>query len=158
MDFSAKMLFLSLSCAAGLFTGLFFARTVTSRRDFYEELLSFIDRMINDVGFRMDGITKVIEQTLSSGKSRLNSMLEEYKTSFSVSEPTFLPKEERRTVTSLFCGVGKSDVVTQRAELALSRNEVDEIRRRYALKCEKLCPVYTKLGLLFGLAVGILLL
>lgn len=51
MDFTTRLLLFALSATAGLAVGMFFAKSLKEKRDFYEELLGFANAVSADMTF-----------------------------------------------------------------------------------------------------------
>ena len=157
--FTTKLLLLALGCASGLFVGIFFSNELKKKKCFYEELAIFIDEILGDLGFRQNGIRTVALNYANESKSYLKNVLEEYAANPNVVPAfLFLSGNERVTVKDFFSNLGKTDIVTQRSELENIKPKIQELRNTYKTKHEKKGAMYIKLGLLVGLAVGILLL
>lgn len=156
---TTKLLLLALSSAGGLFVGLFFSNVLKSKRDFFGELMSFIDSVTSDITFRQDGVQKVACVFQLNCKSKLKGVLEQY-----VAAPqqypamSFLSKGEKQIVGDFFLHLGKSDILTEKSELENAKRKIGELSVLYKTKCAKQGSMYIKLGLLAGLAVGILML
>lgn len=154
-----KLLLMALSSTVGMLLGLFFSNGLKGKRDFYQELSAFIDGILSDLSFKQNGIKAVASGFVLTSKSKMKGLLQEY-----CDNPqthiicSFLPKAERQTVEEFFRGLGKSDILTEKSELGGAKQKVSELLEYYKAKCVKLCPMYLKLGLLGGLAVGILML
>lgn len=159
MKLSTKLLLVALSSAAGLFFGAFFSNSLKRKRDFFCELLAFIDSVFNDVSFKQDGVRTVAESFASTCKSKMKSVLEQYVLSPDA-EPSlsFLSTEEVRVVSDFFSGLGKADIYTEKTELMNTRSKIEELCSFYGRKCDSNCAMFLKLGLLIGLAFGILIL
>jgi hypothetical protein len=159
MKLTTKLLLVALSCAAGLLVGAFFSNSLKRKRDFFSELLSFIDSVTNDILFRQDGIRAVASSFQGNCKSKLKSVLEEYsRTPDVIPSFSFLAKGESRIVSDFFSGLGKADLNTEKSELSNVRCKVEEFDNFYKEKCRTRCSMFLKLGLLAGLAFGILIL
>lgn len=159
MGLTTKLFLLVLSSAGGLLTGTFFASTLKEKREFYKDLLSFVNAVSADLTFRQDGIRKVANTYALNCKSRLKNILTAYCESPEKKiDSKFLDKGEQTEVDNFFSTLGKSDLLTEKAELENAKLYAEEKYKYYKNKCEKHCPMRTKLGLLIGLAVGILML
>lgn len=158
MKLTTRFLLIALSCAAGLLVGAFFSNALKRKRDFFSELLSFIDCLTSDISFRQDGIRSVAANFKTACKSKLKTVLEEYEqTPENVPALGFLKKDECKIVSDFFCGIGKSDLYTEKSELLNMRGKVEEIDEAYKEKCRTRCAMFLKLGLLAGLAFGVLI-
>lgn len=156
---TTKFLLIALSSAGGLLVGLFFANTLKAKRDFYCELSSFIDAVMSDLTFRQDGVQAVAKNLSLNCKSKLSSVLAFYEQQPQQSlNLTFLPKNERQLVEGFFSGLGKSDILTEKSELNVAKAKIEELNAFYKAKSATQAPMFIKLGLLGGLALGILML
>ena len=159
MGLSTKLFLLVSSSAGGLLTGAFFASLLKEKREFYKDLLSFVNAVSADVTFRQDGIRKVANTYALNCKSRLKNILATYcESPEEKADYKFLCKSEQTEIDNFFSKLGKSDLLTEKAELENTRLYAEEKYKYYKNKCEKHCPMMTKLGLLIGLAAGILML
>lgn len=160
MHFSTKLLLLALSSAIGLCLGAAYSKSLKRKQLFFAEFSDFIDKVLNDLSFRQDGIRRVCTEFAESCRSSsLKNILQEYSLNpdAALNAPA-LSKDEKREVFDVFSGLGRSDVVTQRAALENNKQKISTIKERHTAKCAKQCSTAVKLGLLFGLAVGIILL
>ena len=158
MKLTTKLLLIALSCAAGLLVGAFFSNALKRKRDLFSELLAFIDSVASDITFRQEGIRSVASNFKSTCKSKLKNVLDEYEQApDSIPLLSFLPKNESKVVADFFCGIGKSDLITEKAELSNVRSTVEELNTKYKEKCSTRCAMFLKLGLLAGLALGLLI-
>ena len=159
MDFTTRLLLFALSATAGLAVGMFFAKSLKEKRDFYEELLGFANAVSADMTFRQDGIRAVSSIYANNCKSKLKHFLEEFcETPSSIPEIKFLKAGENVSVTDFFSRLGKSDLVTQQAEIERSKSIIAERRDFYKNKFSTMYPMAIKPGLLCGIALGIIML
>ncbi len=159
MGLTTSLFLFALSSTAGLAVGMFFARPLKEKRDFYEELLGFANAVAADMSFRQDGVRAVSSGFAKNCKSKLKAILEAYSQApMSVPEIKFLDSAENTTVSDFFSRLGKSDVITQQAEIERSKAEISERLNFYKNKFSTRYPMAIKLGLLGGIALGIIML
>ena len=159
MEFTTKLVLPALSSAAGLCVGMFLSSAMKEKREFYSEYVAFLDAVCADLTFRQDGVRTVASSFLPTCKSKFAKLLSGYCENPSETvEAKFLTKSEQAAIEGLFRRIGRSDLITERAELESAKSDASANLERYRKKCEKQCPLAVKLGLLIGLAVGILML
>ena len=159
MELTTRLLLFALSATAGLFVGLFFAKSIKEKRNFYEELLGFANAVSADMTFRQDGIRTVSSSFAKTCKSKLKPILEAYSEAPAiVPEIKFLKASESSAVSDFFSRLGKSDLITQQAEVENSKVAIAERLEFYKGRYSTVYPMAIKLGLLGGIALGIIML
>lgn len=124
MGLTTSLFLFALSSTAGLAVGMFFARPLKEKRDFYEELLGFANAVAADMSFRQDGVRAVSSGFAKNCKSKLKAILEAYSQApMSVPEIKFLDSAENTTVSDFFFATRKI-----RCYYSTSRNRAFEGR------------------------------
>ena len=150
----------ALSSFGGLMVGLALSRRGKEREEYYNDVVRLCSYLISNISFKADKIASV----LASAEVRsvaLKKNLNEYKAyieggEFAMSE-NCLTKGEAAYVKEFFIRLGRYDGDTQLNELKRCECEFEAKHKDIKTKNDKQGNMYIKLGLLFGLLVGILL-
>lgn len=151
----------ALSSFVGFLFGFMLFKRQKERELYYFGATKLCSTLINNISYKADKISSVIN-SFDGGCVSLKKNLNEFRTylgggEFKMSE-NCLTASEANTIKEFLLGLGKYDGETQLMEL--NRCEA-EFKARYGelkAKNDKQGNMYIKLGLLFGLLVGILLL
>lgn len=149
-----------LSSFCGFMIGLALTRRGKEREHYYRDAVKFCSQLINNISYKADKISGIIDCTeVSSAALRKN--LNEYKAYIAGGEFVFsdncLTKSEAMTIKEFFVRLGRYDGETQISELRRCENEFKQKYCQLKEKNDRYGNMYIKLGLLFGLLVGILL-
>lgn len=140
--------------------GLALCRRGKEREQYYKDFVKLCSYLINNISFKSDKIASVIASA-EIKSSALKKNLLEYKAyidgnEFVLSE-NCLTKGEAASVKEFFIELGRYDGETQLGDLKRREGEFGTKYGELKAKNDKQGNMYIKLGLLFGLLVGILL-
>ena len=149
-----------LSSFCGFMIGLALTRRGKEREQYYRDAVKFCSQLINNISYKSDKISGVIDCTEVSSAA-LKKNLSEYKAYIAGGEFVFsnncLTKGEALSIKEFFTQLGRYDGETQINELRRRESEFKQKHCDLKEKNDKYGNMYIKLGLLFGLLVGILL-
>ena len=149
-----------LSSFCGFMIGLALARRGKEREQYYRDAVKFCSYLINNISYKADRIAGVID-CAEVNSAALKKNLQEYKAYIAGGEFVFsdncLTKSEASSVKEFFTQLGRYDGETQLNELRRRESEFKQKHCELKEKNDQQGNMYIKLGLLFGLLVGILL-
>lgn len=140
-------------CAALLLT-----RRYRRRKEFFYALNLFNERLYNEVSYLRAPLSTFIEKYDFGGD--FQKMLREKREGDFGRENygfAYLTADERKFLGDYFRLIGKSDAASQRAYLSAARAEMGERRRLAEEEYKKYFSLYSKLGVLAGLILVILI-
>lgn len=146
----------------GAVVGNQICKKYTSRRLYFQDLLSLINLLISDFSFRQSKLKSVILDFEKSASEQMKVHCNEFIKCISGDELSLsklrLTSEEHLTVEKFFTALGTLDLDTQLGQLNAYKDKFNE----YYLSCkaseERYGKPSVKLGLLLGLGCGILIL
>lgn len=157
---STSLLLLTLGAGAGTLTGIVLYRVLAARKSYFRELARFIDYVISDLKYRRTDVL-ALHAGFESADVDLSRNLDEWVRGLQKDERKLtrgkLKTAEMREVEQMLFGMGKVDLDSQLFELAAAKEKAAAMRETAERRFERYGPLYIKLGLLFGLALGILL-
>ena len=135
------------------------------RKKFFDAYLSFLQNLKSDIGFSASKLKDIIEKSKNNTSSRdFKNFLDNYLQSITdESKPSlfkgikFLSSDEQEDIANFFMQLGKTDIFNQ---IDLIKQNIEKVK----LQCEnvkkdsdKYCPLYTKLGVLAGLFLALVI-
>lgn len=157
---STSLLLLALGAGAGTLTGVVLYRVLSVRKRYFSELDRFVDYLISDLKFKRTDVVS-LRTGFTAEEETLGKNLDEWVAGLQAGSAKLtrgrLKKEELHEVETLLFGLGKVDLESQMFELAAAKEKVAAMRQTAEKRFSKYGPLYIKLGLLAGLALGILL-
>ena len=146
--------------------GFGFASYFIIRKKFFNSLNSFLMQVKSDISFNSKRVTEILLGNKTSN-SNLSRMLCNYNESLinniSLSKESlfkgisFLSEQEMEGIFNFFSSLGRVDVFNQVEQIELFIKTNAEYCEEASRQCTKNCALYTKLGILFGLLVAILI-
>lgn len=156
---STKLLLLILSACTGAIIGSMLSKRLSLRKKYFSELKRFIDYLISDIKYRRTDIISLVK-AFNADESDLKRNLEEFTEILSgggsLTEGR-LKKDEFKEVERILFGLGKVDLETQLFELSAASDSVQTMLTAASERYDRYGALYIKLGLLFGLGLGILM-
>lgn len=139
------------------------------RKNFYESYLSFLEILKMEIGFSASKLDEIINKSISNLHNKdFNCLLKNYLNILS-SEASltneilfknikFLNENEKEDILLFFKNLGKTDVFNQVDIIKSKTESVKGQCEKLKKECEKFCPLYTKLGILSGLFLALIIL
>ena len=157
---STSLLLLALGAGAGTMTGIVLYRALAARKRYFSELARFIDYVISDLKYRRTDVV-TLRGGFVSADDALSTNLDEWLNGLESGQRKLtcgkLKKTEVNEVEAILFGVGQVDLESQLFELAAAKEKVAAMQVAAQQRLDKYGALYIKLGLLAGLALGILL-
>lgn len=155
------ILIAALGALSGCLIGLALTRRSKEKEKYYCDIVELCAHIINHISYKAEKLSEVIGSAgVCSAALRRN--LEQYKTYLSGGElnisADILTKSECEQVKEFFSELGKYDGDTQIGEIKRRCHDFEQKYKRIKEKNDKQGNMYIKLGFLFGLLVGVLLL
>lgn len=146
--------------------GFGFAGYFIIRKKFFNSLSSFLTEVKTNVNFNSKRITEILNNNSNNNKN-LCKLLENYSICLADTEGVskeilfdgikFLTEQEKESIFVFFSSFGKVDVFNQVEQIDCFINSVAEYYESSKKQCDKNCLLYTKLGILFGLFVALII-
>lgn len=155
-------IFIAVLCSfCGFLLGTAFAKRGKERELYYRDAAKLCSGLIDNISYKADKISSVLDK-IEIDSAALKKNISEYKAYLGGKElilsPNCLTKNETVRVKEFFSCLGRTDGETQIGELKRSESEFRQIYSEIKEKNDKQGSMYIKLGMLFGLLIGILLL
>ncbi len=151
---------LVLSSFCGFMLGLALSKRDREREAYYRDAAKLCAKLIDNISYKADKMADVLDDIEISSDS-LKKNLGEYKSFLNGDKlnvsANCLSKTEAAQIREFFTCLGRTDGDTQIVELKRNENEFNSKYGEIKTKNDKHGNMYIKLGLLFGLLVGILL-
>lgn len=156
-----KLSLLFMLTVTGTLIGVGLSKRLTGRRRYFEELISLINALISDFKFKQSSVSML----LSSFKAvTVKPVVDEF-ISYAAGDvkELRLPRQEltereHNFVTEMFSALGTYDLDTQVFVLDNYKLKAEEFYAAAKEQERRYGKTYVKLGFLFGLAAGIVLL
>jgi len=159
-------LFLCVTLVFGFaYIGYCISTTYILRKKFFFALNNFLNNLKVDVNFSLKKLENILETTSSNSKE-FNCLIENYKLSLNCAtlqkeelfkNITILNADEKESIFLFFKSLGKTDVLNQVAII----DGTLEINKSYLNKAneegKKYSTLYTKLGIMLGALVALLI-
>ena len=156
-----KLCIICLSMTASTMFGLINMRNKKRRIDYLDSLIKLCDYLISEISFNKDKLITALEKFADTDNTELANQLKtfcESPYSDKIIYPKFLKKDEQVTVSDFFSSLGCTDGETQISQLQNYKKRFGDIDCYEEDKFKKSGSVGLKLSVLFGIAVGILIL
>ncbi len=149
-----------LSSFCGFLLGLSLSNRGREREAYYRDVTKLCSGLIDNISYKADKILSVLDN-IEINSAALKKNISEYKAYLKGDELSIssncLTKVETARVKEFFSRLGRTDGETQIGELKRTESEFKHKYGEIKEKNDKQGNMYIKLGLLFGLLVGILL-
>ncbi len=158
---TVKLTLMFMSAVVGTFIGLILSKRLTRRRRYFEEMISLINTLIGDFRFKQNSVTSLLK---SFSADETKSTVEEFIAYVDSSGSELklskqdLTKREHNVVYEMFSALGTYDLDTQVFMLDSYKKKFEEFYGAAKDSEERYGKVYVKLGFLFGLGLGLVLL
>lgn len=141
--------------AFSTFVGYLFSGKARSRSSFFTQLCGFNEKFLNELDYERKPLDALLREgyTGDFGKS-LTEFRERRKISFAYS---YLSQGERTMCEEYFSMLGRGDALSQKEYFAGKKKVLSEAKEKCETEAKKTKELSIKLGLLFGLAVVILI-
>ncbi len=138
------------------------------RKKFYEAYAMFLLDLKTDIGFSANKLSEIIQTEKNSLSNKdfsilLDNYLKTIKSEEVLTKESLflniklLNDQEKNDIYSFFKGLGKTDIYNQietiKNRYEATKNYCDKLTK----ECEKYCPLYTKLSILVGLFMALII-
>lgn len=137
----------------------------------YKFVVDFVDFLINlndNMSYSKDNLPQIIDRYTEQNKGDLCRILSQYKSLLTkgsvnteeinkVFNYKYLKKGERSLITEFFASLGKIDYDTQLSRLNLTKAQAEKLREKAEKESKSTGAMLSKLGLLLGIAIMILM-
>ena len=150
-----KLIIIVLLGILGALIGSILGKKLKEKTLYYCDLVDFCEKVIADVRLDRYGIDKVIEG-FSSKSEPLKKDINGYKAK-KVFEPSAIAGKNRELLVSFFESISSFDEYRQIEVLKSKKEEIKKIADSLVTRLKKEYSAYVKLGFLFGISVGVLM-
>ena len=152
---------LFLTSISGLLIGYYFCKNLKKNEIFFDECVKLCETFLFELEFRQNRLTTILNDYLLRCKSELNGIIYDYLKSLETNNEFKINRKINNEILTLiydfFNNLGNSDKETQIDMLSNYKKRFDYYYEQAREKNEKYNTMCMKLGLLFGLAFGILI-
>ena len=138
------------------------------KKKFYDSYLIFLQDLLSDIGFSENKLSNIIQEKKNTITNKeLNILLVNYQNVIKgdvelTKENLFnniklLNEQEKNEIYLFFKTLGKTDVFNQVESIKNRCESTKKYCDKLAKDCEKYCPLYTKLSILLGLFLALLI-
>ena len=157
---------LALCTGIGALLGKLFDLRKKKRVILLQEIVSHCNFLRDGIAFHRKSLAQILDEIQCMSKTQWRDIVRAFYNEITSSEPTEakrfcrsagLKEDEIRSLTSFFLMLGKSDVSHQESLINSFKNTFEGYYEQARMDYEKTSKTYLKLGLLGGLAIGIML-
>ena len=151
-------------CVLGGLLGYVYASRLKRKRKYFEDFVKFLHRLSAEIGFKQSNLAEIIANAKSDVGQEFSKTLVEFETYVSgqindlILSRQFLTEQEYNCIKNTFSVLGKYDLSTQMKILDGEKIAIDEFYENAKVTENKLSSNSVKLGALFGLMIGIVIL
>ena len=151
-------------CVLGGLLGYVYASRLKRKRKYFEDCVKFLSRLSAEIGFKQSNLAEIIANAKSDVGQEFSKTLDEFETYISgqtndlILSRQFLSEQEFNCVKNAFSVLGKYDLNTQIKVLESEKLSIEEFYEKAKVTENKLSSNSVKLGALFGLMIGIVIL
>lgn len=151
----------AILCLCLGYIGIAIKGVYKARVRYFEDYCSFLDELIEEISFYKSPIGKFVESVTEYKRKEFRHTLMGYKCSVGenkefVLESPILKKRDAEIIQNCFNSIGRTDSATQIFNLKNSKIHAEEMLKRANADLKSKGELYGKLGILFGIAVMIL--
>lgn len=161
----ALILILIFMCGA---IGYGLSGVYKQKKKFYDSYLIFLQDLLSDIGFLENKLSNIIQEKKNTITNKeFNILLVNYQNVIKgdvelTKENLFnniklLNEQEKNEIYLFFKTLGKTDVFNQVESIKNKCESTKKYCDKLAKDCEKYCPLYTKLSILLGLFLALLI-
>lgn len=138
------------------------------KKKFYDSYLIFLQDLLSDIGFSASKLSCIIqeEKNILSNKD-FNTLLENYQKIIKGNDELtkenlfknlkLLNEQEQNDIYLFFKTLGKTDVFNQLESIKNKCESTKKYCEKLTNDCIKYCPLYTKLSILIGLFLALII-
>ncbi len=159
------IILLVILCGA---VGFGVSNTYKQHRNFFFTYLEFLEMLKSEIGFSANKLNDILKVSIENINNKdFVTLLKNYQLVINGKQELkrdelfknikILNEKEKNDIYSFFKNLGKTDVFNQ-VEIINGRMEVvKNYCQKLKSDCEKYCPLYTKLGILAGLFLALII-
>lgn len=155
-----KCIIIVLSGIAGILIGKLISKNLIIKHKYAKDVLLFCDYFKNEMVFKQTKLFSIIENydfTSQELKCDLLNFLNSKKEGRPVLINKIFDTQHQMTFKEFFQCLGRFDINTQIEILDMQRENLQDISKNLEIKVKKESALYVKLGFLFGVCVGVLM-
>ncbi len=162
------ILIIALVCLSGSL-GFGLSKTYKQKLKFYESYLTFLQELKTSINFSSSKIGEIVKSSkVNIANKDLTSLFDNYLALLGCDEKitrnglfnnntNFLTDSDKDSITYFFNQLGKTDSFNQ---IEIINNNIETVKgkcEKLKKDCAKYCPLFTKLGILFGLFLALII-
>lgn len=153
-----KIIFVILWGFGGVLLGITLKKRLDDKKTYFADAHAFCENFRHDLTYKQSKLKDFIENFSYKGEEFKKDILTFCK-NFNADVPLFsrLNTEEKSEIKQLFSSLGNVDIQTQLSLIEERKSALETYCKKYREKADKDGKLYVKLGLLFGLCTGVLL-
>lgn len=153
------MCLLAISGFVGTMIGLFFYKRAKDKVAYYSEFIGYCDFLIGDICFRQQTVIDLTQQYLIKVKSSFSTTLNEFLNYLNGGELKLskIGRGGEALIRDFFTSIGFSDAENQIKEIENFKNKFNVSLEQATKTLNTFGKNFIKLGFLFGLIFGLLL-
>lgn len=153
-----KIIFVLLWGLGGVLLGIMLKKRLDIKKDYFIDACGFCDNFKHNLTYEQNKL-KDFSEKFSYQSADFKENILNFCKNFNSDIPLFksLSEEEKKEIKKLLSSLGNVDIQTQLALIEERKSALAGFCKKYTEKSEKDGKLYLKLGLLFGLCVGVLL-
>ncbi len=147
----------------GLTTGVHFSRRITTRRRYFEDCILLINSLVGEFRFKQGKLVDVLLGESERFNRELKQNIQDFvcyicgKTDTLELNLSHCNKREKSIIVDMFSVLGTYDLDTQVMVLENFKHKISEFYESEKQRESRYCTSYVKLGILAGIAVGVLI-
>ncbi len=164
-----KTILLSAVFIIPVYVGFVFSKKYVKKSNFYNGLMGFCNSAINEINFCHTRLKELIDNNMSIANVEYKKFLILYKSYLTEGKGretfgneirenfNYLTNDEIDKIVSFFCNLGNRDVDSELSNINNYLSTFDTYNKVAEENKKKYSPMYIKLGILFGVAVVVVL-
>lgn len=161
-----KVILIVVLCVITTYIGYLLSRQYKQRRDLYVNLKDFVDKISSEIKFKNSSIKDLCLSYEKNYNGEFLKILKTYtksldeKSEFSLDDIAVVKSytdEEKSLITNFFNSLGKFDLKTQIEDMNNFKRRFEEYCEDAKSEYKKYSSLFTKLGLIIGLAISIII-
>ncbi len=153
-----KFIFILLWGTAGAYVGILLKKRLSVKKNYFTDVFEFCENFKHNLTYKQNKLKDFADEfdyTSIDFKKDFNCFLQSGNSNITLLST--LNEEEKCEIKKLFDSLGNVDIQTQLSLIEERKCIMEKFNKKYKEKVDKEGKLYIKLGLLFGLCVGVLL-
>lgn len=156
----SKCIIVVLMGILGILIGKYTTNKIVRKSKYAKDLMLFSDYIKNEMSFKQTKLTKIIEEykfNSSELKDDINTFIKMKFAGECVSVASLFENDIKSKINGFFDSLGRFDIDTQIDVVDSYRKILHDLSDNLELKTKKEVALYVKLGFLFGICLGVIM-